>query len=390
MKKWSIRIALLAILAVSGAMSRADATDDLFKAIDNKDVNAARAALDRGAPVNAVAKNIFNIGNITPLSHAVTKGQVEIVKLLLERGADVNYIHSLGGGTCLTDAAMNGSASIVSLLLDHGAKVDIKDETMGYTPLMYAASGGRDEVVKLLLDHGAAVDMAGDHAVTALQVAASVGSARLLLDHGAYVNAQDDQGVTALQHTAASNNTERLRLLLDRGAELGHADKSGWTALFYATRSSTADNVQLLLSRGAKWSDKDSKGNTPFYYAQSFINDAVIKVLVQAGANGGRTPEPVATALTAADRGYLAATCQIIQDDIDVIPQLDANTRKFLLSRVALRDCSLLKGFVNSRNYYRKLNPNATLPMPPAGWDSHYLTETEFKKYSDILDNAPW
>jgi ankyrin repeat protein len=377
-------------LGLAAVVCWADPTDDLFQAITNKDVNAVRAALDRGASVNALARNIVNIGNISPLSHAVSHDAPEIVKLLLDRGADVNFKFPLGGGSCLSTAALHGNAAIVQLLLDHGAAIDVKEDIMGFTPLMEASSSGHDDVVKLLLDHGAQVELTGEHGETALRVAATAASAQLLLDHGAYVNSQDDQGVTALEHIAGTNATEILRLLLDRKAEVNHADKNGWTALFYSTRSGTPENAKLLLARGARWNDKDNKGNTPFYYAQSFANDAVMKVLVQAGANGGKMPPPVATSLSAADRAYLADTCRMQPSDIDVIARLEKDTQKFLLARVALRDCSLLKGFVASRDYFRQLKPNTALPMPPAGWDGHYLSDEEFKKYQEIMDSAPW
>ncbi len=383
-------LAAVLILTAASVVCHADATQDLFKAIDNKDLNAAQAALNAGANVNALAENLLNIANISPLSYAVDYDATDIVKLLIDRGADVNFTAPLDKSTPLTVAAERGDTEICRMLLEKGAKVDEIDGLMEYSPLMWAAEGSHDDEVALLLAHGAVVDAENKHGVTALQVAGNAASAQLLLDHGAYVNAQDDQGVTALDHTAASSDTARLKLLLLRKAEVNHADKDGWTALFYATGTSTAENAQTLLAHGAKLNAIDGKGKTAFYYAQARANDAVIKVLVKAGANGGKMPPPTAATLTAADRSWLDATCHMQTGDIDVIPQFDKDTVKFLLARIALRDCSLLQGFTASRNYFRQLKPNVALPMPPAGWDAHYLTDDEIKQYQTILDNAPW
>lgn len=390
MRKIGFSLLAAVLILTAASVCHADSTQDLFKAIDNKDLNAAQAALDAGANVNALVENILNIANISPLWYAVNHDATDIVKLLLDHGANVNFTAPLDHSTPLTVAAERGDTEICGLLLEKGATVEVFDGLMEYSPLMWAAEVGHDDEVALLLAHGAVVDAQNKHGVTALQVAANAASAQLLLDHGAYVNAQDDQGVTALDHTATSNDTARLKLLLLRKAEVNHADKDGWTALFYATGTSTAENAQTLLAHGAKLNAIDGKGKTAFYYAQARANDPVIKVLVQAGANGGKMPPPTAATLTAADRTWLDNTCHMQTGDIDVIPQFDKDTVKFLLARIALRDCSLLQGFTASRNYFRQLKPNVALPMPPAGWDANYLTGDEIKQYQNILDNAPW
>lgn len=378
----------LLILALASAVCFADQNDDLIAAIHAKDINRVRALLDAGANVNALAQNILNIGNISPLSYAISEDDTEIARLLIERGADVNFNHPLGGGTPLTDAATRGNAAIVAVLLEKGADFNVKDD-MHYTPLIWASSLGHDDVVKLLLEHGAPADAADEHGVTALQLASTAASARLLLDHGAQVNAQDDRGMTALEHAAASSDTARVQLLIDRKAEVNHADKNGQTPLMFAS-AGPPQNTQLLLAHGSRIDIKDNKGNTAFYYAQAHANQPVIALLVKAGANGGKMPAPVATSLSAADRAFLAQNCQVPAPEIDVIPQLDKDTQPQLLSRIALRDCSLLQSFINSRNYFHQLKPNTAIPMPPAGWDASYLTAEEMKQFQSIMDSAPW
>ena len=118
MRKTGIWIfAALLALAMAGAVCFAGENDDLFAAIKAKDINRVRMLLASGANVNALAENFLGIGNISPLSYAVSEGDTEIVKLLLDKGADVNFKHPLGGGALITDAAMKGDTDIVSLYL---------------------------------------------------------------------------------------------------------------------------------------------------------------------------------------------------------------------------------------------------------------------------------
>jgi ankyrin repeat protein len=141
--------------------------------------------LDKGAEVNP--KNDYGF---TPLMAAADNGYLEIVKLLLDKGADVNTKHKTGN-TALIGAAergfprtglfpkkrtevnpqeQNNRMEIVKLLLDKGAEVNAKNEN-GYTALIAAAEFGRTEIVKLLLDRGADINARTNEGLTAIEQA---------------------------------------------------------------------------------------------------------------------------------------------------------------------------------------------------------------------------
>ena len=81
---------------------------------------------------------------------AALKGQVDLVKKLIERNADVNKT----GWTPLHYAATNGHLAIIELLLENHAYIDAESPN-GTTPLMMAAHYGSPAAVKLLLEAGA-------------------------------------------------------------------------------------------------------------------------------------------------------------------------------------------------------------------------------------------
>ena len=108
--------------------------------------------LQEGAIVDM--KNTFGCPLLT---QTVRNNRIAVVKLLLERGAFIEIRDDASDETPLCVAAKEGNLDMVNLLLEHGAVVNFK-ALSGYTPLMCAAEWGRTAVVKLLLEKGAAVD----------------------------------------------------------------------------------------------------------------------------------------------------------------------------------------------------------------------------------------
>ena len=110
--------------------------------------DAARLLVERGAPVDVVARN-QDIA-VTPLQSAVTAGEEETAALLLAHGADPDFKHG-GGFTPLHAAAHHGSERLVELLLAHGAdRVRADDE--GRTPAGYARAAGHKALAARLED----------------------------------------------------------------------------------------------------------------------------------------------------------------------------------------------------------------------------------------------
>ncbi|UNQ73406.1 ankyrin repeat domain-containing protein [Infirmifilum sp. NZ] len=107
------------------------------------DLEKIRMLLERGADINARD----NIG-WTPLHFAAIAGKLDVARLLIEKGADVNA-RGVFGDTPLHYAAMNGHLDVVKLLVDSGADVDARDE-YGRTPWDLARERGHVEVVRLL------------------------------------------------------------------------------------------------------------------------------------------------------------------------------------------------------------------------------------------------
>jgi ankyrin repeat protein len=128
--------------------------------------------------------NIQNIGGNTALMYATGDGLTDIVKLLLDRGADPNIVDQYGQ-TALVYATRNCRRDIVVVLLDNGIDPNIV-EIYGRTALMVAIISGSTDIVGLLLDKGTdpnIVDIYGQTALISASLYGHTDIVKLIKDH---------------------------------------------------------------------------------------------------------------------------------------------------------------------------------------------------------------
>ena len=155
-------------------------------------IDVVRVLLDHGANVNTLYKNK------TPLISAYDNGHLGMMRLLLEHGADVDARDDFGN-LLLKRASIDGQAEVVQLLLQHNADVNSRGY-LDWTPLQEASLFGRTKVVQILLDHGADVALSSGH-YHPLHIAIRkhfFEIVRLLVEHGADVNIRDGEDRTTI------------------------------------------------------------------------------------------------------------------------------------------------------------------------------------------------
>lgn len=129
---------------------------------------------------------------------AIVQGNPSEVKTLLDKGETVEATQN--GQTALHFAAMNGKIDIISILIARGAKIDIQDD-QGVTPLMLAASQGKLDAVQTLLAQGAKLETQNKLGENALHIAGAHGKKDIvvaLLDRGANIRATTNNGLNVL------------------------------------------------------------------------------------------------------------------------------------------------------------------------------------------------
>lgn len=305
---------------VDVSAAEADGTTALHWASYHDDSQSVDLLIRSGANVNAA-----NDLGATPLWTACQNGNASIVRSLLAAGANPNAALLLGE-TPLMMAARAGYSNVVEQLLAAGANANAT-AARGQTALMWAVSQKHPAVVKVLLAHGVNIHARSEvwsevmavppHGYlgynreiphggdTALLFAARVGdldSAKLLVAAGANVNDADAWGVSATVLAAHSGFSDLVEFLLDQGADANSAG-AGFSALHIAIMRRDEKMAAALLEKGADpnaqlrtWTPTRRSshdfhfqpalvGATPFWLAARFCEPAVMRLLVEHGAD---------------------------------------------------------------------------------------------------------
>jgi ankyrin repeat protein len=287
-------------MSSNGGIDQADSskTNSLHWACLRGNVEVVQLLLGKGADVNARGGKYGSA-----LQAASQEGHLEIAQLLLEKGADVN---TQGGyyGNALQAASHRRHLEIAQLLLEKGADVNTQGGDYG-SALQAASQEGHLDIAQLLLEKGADVNTQGGNYGSALQAASQEGHleiAQLLLEKGADVNTQGGDYGNALQAASAEGHLEIAQLLLEEGADVNTQGGDYGSALQAASAEGHLEIAQLLLGRGANINvgsniqSNDKRGRTPLSWAAGRGDEGVVRMLLAKDVNpdsedySGRTP----------------------------------------------------------------------------------------------------
>ncbi|XP_067660652.1 uncharacterized protein [Haliotis asinina] len=265
--------------------------------------SAVEHAIDNGVDVN---KN--HGSDEHPIYHAIRGGHLEVVKLLINRGCDIENQKGLKcaifsqnetmvqfflnrgvkvDAFAVCKACEVGEVNVVKMLFEKGATVNMKSSD-GSTPLLSSCKGNPN-VVSYLLKKGASVNKAlHDTRDTPLHTAAGFGYAEcvdVLLKAGADVNVQNNTGDTPLHRAAGQGSTECVDVLLKAEADVNVRSNTGDTPLHTAAGHGSIECVDVLLKAGANVNVQNNTGDTPLHTAAGHGSIECVDVLLKAGVN---------------------------------------------------------------------------------------------------------
>lgn len=289
----------------------------LSEAVRFGSLDTVRALLDAGADIRYVQPKGYTV-----LVHAMfRRGNmltdpefIPILRLLIERGADLNAITEYGE-SALSVTSRNGHFDAVWTLLKAGANPD----PLEWTALHLVVAIGTVAQVQEKIDEGYDLSDRDYWSRTPLLLSLqsrSVEKAELLLASGGSLADQGHRGKTPLMFPVENDDPSMLRWLLDRGIDPNATDEFGDTALIKASSGGAAECVRLLLEAGAD----PLMGGKTWSSIESAANFEIARMLAAAGADftkiSGRvrdevTRRPTSESITCTPEEYRAAKYRV-------------------------------------------------------------------------------
>jgi serine/threonine-protein phosphatase 6 regulatory ankyrin repeat subunit B len=264
---------------------------------------------DKSEEERVIITNPEKEGKRGPLHFAANCGSLEVVKLLVENGADISSSAN-DGFTPLHMAASDGYSDVVEFIVEEAIKkghdksyiLKVSDRS-GWTVLHSAAKSGYTEIVRFLINKfskdkekssRALINAADAKGTTLLHTAAfhgNLGTVEFLIEKKANVNAVDIYGATPLFAAAMHSNfkvveylleTKETRVYCDSEKVLGMLDI---TSLHAAAAYDNLDIAELLLKNGSRVNAGEKGSLTPLHVAAFFDSSKVIELLVDKSAS---------------------------------------------------------------------------------------------------------
>ena len=257
---------------------------EIFDAVKAND----RAKIKSLIEANSQLVHAKDADGRTPLHRACEGVHFEVVKFLVEKGADVNARNGFRD-TPLHYAAQSGNADVVKLLLDNGADPTARNN-MRSTALIRAVQENKIELAEYLISKGGDVDPAlldVYHSVTPLKAAISIGNiemVKMLHRNGSDIQYRKPYGENYLHFAVAYGKIDIAEYLITCGLDVNSVKAGGLTPLHLASIFGKTDMVKFLVKRGANLNIKSKDGGTPLHFAVASRNSEIAEFLRLSGA----------------------------------------------------------------------------------------------------------
>jgi serine/threonine-protein phosphatase 6 regulatory ankyrin repeat subunit B len=243
-----------------------------------------------------VSVNTIGVDHYTALHFAVLKEHVDTVNLLIAHKANINAVDAKGLAPMHLASKHHGNMEIIRALIEAGADVNLKSTEDNCTALTYAAKEGYIEATKKLINVSkikkAWKEESGE-VLPLLHIATQERWIKVI--EGLKVSDNDTdtnfdeisgRGKTALHIAAEWGDKDILNLLLKKGASIGLKDREGNEALHIAVKNGHIDIVEIMLDdQRAEVNSKGKQGHTPLHYAVKRNDTELVKLLLKHKAN---------------------------------------------------------------------------------------------------------
>ena len=287
---------------------------DIFEAAQCGDTATVKGYLDLGIPVDITDKDGWS-----PVHHAIAHHQVEVIRLLMDRGCLMNPVknkkqatknnnlHNIKEGGSkyspytekrlydyVFEAARCGDTATIQSYLNSGGPVDLTGKD-GCTLLHCAAGEGQINVVELLIKRGCRIDPVDKNGWTPSIYATACGHVQTVQLLEQLLNkprvekysivSVDSRGRRALLFAAASGDIHLMEILAEQGLDVNMSDHEGLTPLHFAATNGQLGSVRTLLRLGGRESMTKvaNKCGTPLHQAIAGGHKDIVSLLLNEG-----------------------------------------------------------------------------------------------------------
>ncbi len=220
------------------------------------------------------------------LHNAAMDGQVDITKMLIDNGADVNSASTRDNETPLHFAAETGKLETIKVLIERGANIDALCYQLTHSPLdraVWSSRGAHKDVIRYLVTNGAK-----HSSIHVTAVLGDIEGVEEALKAGCDVNSRILSGDTPMYWAVQGGDTANTMIdfLISHGADVeGGASIESATPLYIAVANGNLTAVEVLLEHGANPNAEGAIGWKPLFVAQTHNYNEIARLLLESGAD---------------------------------------------------------------------------------------------------------
>jgi len=262
-----------------------DINKKLFDLLHKNNVDEFKKVLESSDDIDV---NIRDENNNYLLTHAIHLTNIELINLLIKKGARLDII-DIDGRPILFIPINRGLNDLLEILLAENKKqigVPIVDMYDSYNkiPLHYAINRKNMNAIKLLLEYGSNVNYQDKDGLNALHLAIysrSYDICKLIIEHGVNINSTCNTGESALHIACNLNLYDIVELLIKNKINVNKQDyEHNFTAFHYAVNINNKNIIMILLKNNAGVNIQDAYGNTIIHYCIIEKNLEILELII--------------------------------------------------------------------------------------------------------------
>ncbi|KAG8201242.1 hypothetical protein JTE90_019881 [Oedothorax gibbosus] len=285
--------------------------NELLDSVRKGELQRVRTYLEGGGDVNFADKYGRSL-----LHFAAHSGNLELVRFLKQKGANIQIEDKICGRKPIHIAAKEGHPSVISFFHDVVPSSINECDNINWTPLHYAVWKGDLNTIKFLVENGAKINAEEIHAhKKPIHIAAEHAYddvMEYLLENGANIKDSDFRGRTPLYHSVLQGHLDTSKFLIGKGADINTRSKFEKKTLLHAAVLGRKEFIEFLVKAGLDINEKDIHRRNPLHHAAFFYEFDILQVLADLGADFFALDKDGQNALVRSEKKHAGVTLHIV------------------------------------------------------------------------------